>query len=96
MNAKHRFVLAVVVLGLLMTGPFIVTSLLVWLDMKGDEREMLTELLISRMPIGTMMTVFGFARHRLGQDAGLPPLPARPRPPPGDGNCVPGAKAWGR
>ena len=61
MNAKHRFVLAVVVLGLLMTGPFIVTSLLVWLDMKGDEREMLTELLISRMPIGTMMTVFGFA-----------------------------------
>jgi DNA polymerase-3 subunit epsilon len=61
MKAKHRFLLAVIVLGLLMTGPFIVTSLLVWLDMKGAEREMLTELLISRMPIGTMMTVFGFA-----------------------------------
>jgi DNA polymerase-3 subunit epsilon len=30
-----------------MTGPFIVTSLLVWLDMKEAEREMLTELLIS-------------------------------------------------
>jgi DNA-binding response OmpR family regulator len=38
MKAKHRFALAVVVLGLLMTGPFVVTSLLVWLDMKEAER----------------------------------------------------------
>ncbi len=60
MKAKHRFILAVIVLGLLMTGPFVVTSLLVWLDMKDAERNMLTELLLSRLPIGTMMTVFGF------------------------------------
>lgn len=60
MKAKHRFVVAVVVLGLLMTGPFVVTSLLVWLDMKDAERQLLTELLLSRLPVGTMMTVFGF------------------------------------
>ena len=50
MKAKHRFILAVIVLGLLMTGPFVVTSLLVWLDMKDAERQMLTELLLSRLP----------------------------------------------
>ena len=60
MKAKHRFILAVVVLGLLMTGPFFVTSLLVWLDMKDAERDMLTGLLLSRLPIGTVMTLFGF------------------------------------
>lgn len=60
MKAKHRFILSVIVLGLLMTGPFVVTSLLVWLDMKEAERKMLTELLVSRLPVGTMMTVFGF------------------------------------
>jgi DNA polymerase-3 subunit epsilon len=61
MKAKQRFFLAIVVLGLLMTGPFCVTSLLIWLDMQDQERQMLTELLLSRLPIGTMMTVFGFA-----------------------------------
>jgi DNA polymerase-3 subunit epsilon len=49
------------VLGLLMTGPFIITVLLVWLDMKDNERELLGQLLLSRLPIGVMMTVFGFA-----------------------------------
>ncbi len=61
MQAKHRFILAVVVLGLLMTGPFTVTSLLVWFDMKEAERQMLIELLVSRLPVGTMMTLAGFA-----------------------------------
>ena len=61
MKAKYRFVLAVIVLGLLMTGPFVVTSLLVWLDMKEAERVMLKELLLSRLPVGTMMTMMGFA-----------------------------------
>ena len=45
MKAKHRLILAVIILGLLMTGPFVVTSLLVWLDMKAGERELLTQLL---------------------------------------------------
>ena len=57
MKAKHRFIVAVIVLGLLMTGPFVVTSLLVWLDLKEAERDMLTQLL----PVGTIMTLFGFA-----------------------------------
>ncbi len=61
MKAIYRFVLAVIVLGLLMTGPFIITVLLVWLDMKDNERELLGQLLLSRLPIGVMMTVFGFA-----------------------------------
>ncbi|HSG21824.1 MAG TPA: exonuclease domain-containing protein [Azonexus sp.] len=60
MKAKHRFILAVIVLGLLMTGPFVVTSLLVWLDMQEAERNLLTQLLLSRLPVGTMMTLFGF------------------------------------
>ncbi len=61
MKAKTRFLIAIVVLGLLMTGPFIVTSFLVWVDMKEAERKMLLDLLLSRLPIGTMMTLFGFA-----------------------------------
>jgi len=61
MKAKYRFLLAVIVLGLLMTGPFIITVLLVWMDMKDSERELLGQLLLSRLPIGVMMTVFGFA-----------------------------------
>lgn len=61
MKAKHRFYIAIVILGLLMTGPFCVTSLLVWLDMKDAERDMLTQLLLQRLPVGTIMTVFGFA-----------------------------------
>uniref|UniRef100_Q47FK0 DNA-directed DNA polymerase n=1 Tax=Dechloromonas aromatica (strain RCB) TaxID=159087 RepID=Q47FK0_DECAR len=60
MKAKYRLIVAVIVLGLLMTGPFVVTSLLVWLDMKEAERGMLTNLLVSRLPVGTMMTLFGF------------------------------------
>lgn len=61
MKAKARFLLAIIVLGLLMTGPFVVTSILVWLGMEESERNMLLELLMSRLPIGTMMTILGFA-----------------------------------
>ncbi len=60
MKAKNRFFLAVILLGVLMTGPFLVTSLLIWLDMKDAERELLTSLLLSRLPIGTTMTVAAF------------------------------------
>lgn len=60
MKAKFRFYLAIAVLGLLMTGPFVVTSLLVWLDMKEAEQDTLAKLLVSRLPVGTLMTVFGF------------------------------------
>lgn len=60
MKAKQRLILAVIILGLLMTGPFITTSLLVWMDMREAERAMLTQLLVSRLPVGTVMTLFGF------------------------------------
>ena len=72
MKAKHRFILAVVVLGLLMTGPFVVTSLLVWLDMKDAERAMLTELLFSRLPVGTMMTLTAVMAGLVLTNAGMP------------------------
>ena len=60
MKAKARFLLATVVLGLLMTGPFIVTAFLVWAGMEESERGMLLELLLPRLPMGTMMTLIGF------------------------------------
>ncbi len=60
MKAKHRLILAVIVLGLLMTGPFVATSVLIWLDMKEAERAMLGQLLVSRLPVGVVMTLFGF------------------------------------
>ena len=59
MKANYRFLLAVAVLGLLMTGPFIVTSLLVWLDMTASEHEELIHLLLSHLPTGITMTVLG-------------------------------------
>ncbi|MDP3440456.1 MAG: exonuclease domain-containing protein [Azonexus sp.] len=61
MKAKYRFTLAIIVLGLLMTGPFVVTSFLVWVDMQASERDLLLKLLVSRLPVGTLMTLFGFA-----------------------------------
>jgi len=61
MKAQYRFFLAVMVLGLLMTGPFMVTSLLVWLDMSAAEHEELIHLLFSHLPTGIMMTGLGFA-----------------------------------
>jgi len=60
MKAKQRFLLAVVVLGLLMTGPFLITSLLVWLDMQSAERTLLLQLLFPRLPLGVLLTVVGF------------------------------------
>ena len=36
MSARLRFALAIVVLGLLMTGPFILTALIVWFETQGD------------------------------------------------------------
>ena len=60
MNAKYRFLLAVMVLGLLMTGPFMVTLLLVWLSMSENEHAEMVHLLLSHLPTGIMMTVTGF------------------------------------
>ena len=60
MNARTRFVIAVVILGLLMTGPFIATAVLIWLSAGPDEQQLLVQLIGPRFPLGTFMTVMGF------------------------------------
>ena len=61
MSAKLRFALAVVVLGLLMTGPFILTALIVWFETEGENRQQLVDVLTPHLGVGTMLTVLGFA-----------------------------------
>ena len=56
MSARLRFLLAVVILGLLVTGPFVVTSTLVWLEMGPAEREQLVQLIVPRLPLGVSRT----------------------------------------
>ena len=42
MSARLRFALAIVVLGLLMTGPFILTALIVWFETQGEAQVQLS------------------------------------------------------
>lgn len=60
LTAKWRFMLAVGVLGLLMTGPFLLTSLLIWLGASPGMREVLVEHLLPQVPLGGMLTATGF------------------------------------
>jgi DNA polymerase-3 subunit epsilon len=60
MNAKLRFYLAVVVLGLLMTGPFVLTGVLLFADAAETERAALMDLLVPRLPLGAFVTTIGF------------------------------------
>jgi DNA polymerase-3 subunit epsilon len=60
MKAKYRFILAIGVLGLLMTGPFVLTAILLFVDAKEAERSALIELLVPRLPLGATITIMGF------------------------------------
>ncbi|MCM2287928.1 MAG: exonuclease domain-containing protein [Sulfuritalea sp.] len=60
MKAKYRFFLAAGVLGLLMTGPFALTALLLFADAKDAERAAFAEFLLPRLPLGALMTLLGF------------------------------------
>ncbi|HPP48007.1 MAG TPA: DNA polymerase III subunit epsilon, partial [Accumulibacter sp.] len=60
MNARTRFIISVLILGLLMTGPFLVTALLVWISANPAEQEMLVRLLGPHLSLGTLMTITGF------------------------------------
>ncbi|WP_291990102.1 exonuclease domain-containing protein [Candidatus Accumulibacter sp. ACC007] len=60
MNARIRFAISVVILGLLMTGPFVITALLIWAGAKAPERAMLVQLIVPHLSLGAMMTTFGF------------------------------------
>ena len=60
LKAKWRFVLAVVVLGMLMTGPFLLTSVLIWLGASPGMREVLVANLLPQVPLGAVLTGAGF------------------------------------
>ncbi|WP_345795037.1 exonuclease domain-containing protein [Thauera sp. JM12B12] len=61
MPARARFMLAVIVLFLLMTGPFLLTALIVWVETQGEGRELLIDVLAPHLSLGTMLTALGFA-----------------------------------
>lgn len=60
LKAKWRFVLAVLALGALMTGPFLLTTLLIWLAAKPAVRGVLVEHLLPQIPLGGVLTGAGF------------------------------------
>ena len=60
LKAKWRFVLGVGVLGALMTGPFLLTSVLIWLGASPGMREMLVQHLLPQVPLGGVLTAAGF------------------------------------
>lgn len=61
MTARTRFILAVCILGLLMTGPFVLTAGLVWVETEGADRQRLLEVIVPHLPLGALMTIMGFA-----------------------------------
>ena len=61
MKARTRFVIAVVVLGLLMTGPFLITAVLIWFSAEPDDQTLLAQLIGPNLPVGAFMTIAGFA-----------------------------------
>jgi len=61
MNARVRYLIALMVLGLLITGPFLLTVALLLAEISEADGQALGELLLPRLPIGIMMTVLGFA-----------------------------------
>lgn len=60
MKARYRFILAVMLLGALVTGPFVVTWTLVWMEMEESQRVLLEELISPHLPLGAFLTALGF------------------------------------
>lgn len=60
LDAKLRLALAVVILFMLMTGPFVLAAGVIWLDAQEAERVLLQQLIVPRLPLGTLMTAIGF------------------------------------
>ncbi|MCC4118553.1 DNA polymerase III subunit epsilon [Aromatoleum toluclasticum] len=60
MTARARFILAVCILALLMTGPFVVTVGLVWLEAGEADRARLIDVVVPHLPLGALMTIMGF------------------------------------
>src|SRR5690606_36848000 len=59
MSARMRFILSVIVLGLLMTGPFLLTAMFVWLETQAADRQVLIDVVTPHLPIGTLLTLVG-------------------------------------
>ena len=57
MNARTRFALAVILLGLLTTGPFLLTVGILWADLGADERAGFLVALDRWLPIGGLITI---------------------------------------
>ena len=60
MDARIRFMISVIVLGLLMTGPFVITAILIWASAQPAEQELLVQLIAPHLSLGALMTTFGF------------------------------------
>jgi DNA polymerase-3 subunit epsilon len=60
MNARIRLAISVIILGLLMTGPFVITAALIWAGAGPAEEKLLIELILPHLSLGAMMTIFGF------------------------------------
>ena len=56
MNAKTRFVLATLILFLLMAGPFLVTTVVVYADLSDEGKQVFLSVMDRWLPIGGMMT----------------------------------------
>ncbi|MDX9698146.1 MAG: exonuclease domain-containing protein [Rhodocyclaceae bacterium] len=61
MDARARFILAVIVLGLLVTGPFLVTATVAWMTTDEAERAVLFEVFSNHLAIGAITTLVGLA-----------------------------------
>jgi DNA polymerase-3 subunit epsilon len=59
MNARVRFILAIVVLVLLMTGPFLLTAGIIYADLNAEQRASFIMAMDRWLPIGGLMTVVG-------------------------------------
>jgi len=59
MNAKVRFILAVAILALLMTGPFLLTAGVIYADLNAEGRANFLQAMDRWLPIGGLMTVVG-------------------------------------
>ena len=61
MQARWRFALAVAVLAALMTGPFVLTAVMIWADTPAETRSALHLLADRWLPLGVLTTLAGFA-----------------------------------
>jgi len=61
MTARTRFILAVCILALLMTGPFLLTAVFVWLEAGEADRARLVDVIVPHLTLGALMTIVGFA-----------------------------------